>query len=149
MVSYSHLMPVYSDTTQLNSTSSWVQLSCVAINGPLVKPPPQKWRLYATAMSICLSVRLFVCLSVPETLHPRSYSCHRCLICFLPVKNFPVKSMLATGAYSWHPLRCHICLYFKYTTCSHTIRLFCAKLSKAEHGKLSVCWTAATLLRVM
>jgi len=31
------LRPVYSDATQLNSTSSWVKLSCVAINGPLVK----------------------------------------------------------------------------------------------------------------
>jgi len=41
-----HLRPVYSDATQLNSTSrtwrreldvelSWVELSCVAINGPL------------------------------------------------------------------------------------------------------------------
>jgi len=27
-----HLRPVYSDATQLNSTSSWVQLSCVAID---------------------------------------------------------------------------------------------------------------------
>ena len=32
----SYLRPVYSDTTQLNSTSSGVELSCVAINGPLV-----------------------------------------------------------------------------------------------------------------
>ena len=29
------LRPVYSDATQLNSTSSGVELSCVAINGPL------------------------------------------------------------------------------------------------------------------
>jgi len=29
--------PVYSDTTQLHSTSSWVELRCVAINGPLHK----------------------------------------------------------------------------------------------------------------
>ena len=28
------LRPVYSDATQLNSTSSGVELSCVAINGP-------------------------------------------------------------------------------------------------------------------
>jgi len=30
-----HLRPVYSDATQLNSTRRRVELSCVAINGPL------------------------------------------------------------------------------------------------------------------
>ena len=32
----------------------------------VVKPPPQKRGLYAVALSFCLPVRLFVCLS-PET----------------------------------------------------------------------------------
>jgi len=36
IVSRAHEIYLYSDTTQLNSTSSWVELSCVAINTPLV-----------------------------------------------------------------------------------------------------------------
>ena len=56
---------VYSDTTQLYSTSSWVELSCVAINGPL--------HLYSELIRFKSGVKsfiyqgwyqsLFVCLS--------------------------------------------------------------------------------------
>jgi len=66
----------------------------------LIKFPPK-------AMSICLSVCLFVRSSVCCLKHVLAQQrCRRShgRQMFYPVKNFTsVKSMLAAGAYSWHP----------------------------------------------
>jgi len=75
------------------------------------------------AMSICFSVRLFVGLFVRRLkrvlmTHAAAVACdrpHSCCAAHITgvsyvsssVKNFPVKFMLAAGAYSWRPITRH------------------------------------------
>jgi len=76
------LKPVYSDATQLNSTSSWVEFSCVVINGPLLninsKPPVNELSGASTKLQLSWNKLVTTCLEWVMLVYTRITHSRQC-----------------------------------------------------------------------